>query len=117
MWCGAWVVMLAGLLMAFPGVAAESSLPSVDLGVREVDAGSLALISRHTDADWWALSRVGSEVGTGHPRKTLHVFRSSNAGRSWQEDVEATGAVAGGATPEILRTGRRPTRKSISSSG
>ncbi|WNG50337.1 hypothetical protein F0U60_44060 [Archangium minus] len=52
------MMMLAGLLMALPGAAEDSPLPSVDLGVRELGAWSLSLVSRRTDTDWWCQPRT-----------------------------------------------------------
>ncbi|MFP2926643.1 WD40/YVTN/BNR-like repeat-containing protein [Pyxidicoccus sp. 3LG] len=91
---GAWVVMLAGLLMALPGAAEDSPLPSVDLGVRELELWRLSVVSRRTDDDWWALSPEWSDTQVKAPRGPVRVFRSADAGRSWREAAEQTIAMA-----------------------
>ena len=98
---GAWVVMLAGLLVALPGAAEDSPLPSVDLGVREVGAWELSLISRRTDTDWWVLARERPDYEKWIPNMPFLVFRSADAGRSWREDAEATSAVANALDPRL----------------
>ncbi|WP_158513123.1 YCF48-related protein [Myxococcus hansupus] len=87
------MVMLAEVLFALPGVAEDSPLPSVDLGVREVGTHELVLVSRRTDADWWALATLWPSSKTWPYTNHIQVFRSSDAGRSWNEDAEASGAM------------------------
>jgi photosystem II stability/assembly factor-like uncharacterized protein len=90
---GAWVVMFVGLLAALPGAAKDSPLPSVDLGVRELDVWGLMLVSRRTDTDWWAVASVEPVFDEASARESFRVFRSADAGRSWREDVEVAGAL------------------------
>ncbi|AKQ67837.1 Glycosyl hydrolase, BNR repeat protein [Myxococcus hansupus] len=96
---GVWVSLLAGVLLSLSRAEAASPLPSVDLGVRELDVWSVSLTSRRTDADWWALARMNSDFEKGLLRSPLRVFRSADAGRSWHADVEATAAVENALEP------------------
>ncbi|AGC43399.1 glycosyl hydrolase [Myxococcus stipitatus DSM 14675] len=103
MWTGA----LLGLLMASTVSAEEMPLPSVDLGIREVDAREISVISRRTEEDWWALVVLRADFEKrrdGVPRDEertfpFRIYRSADAGISWREDAAVTEAVVEAVEP------------------
>ncbi|QSQ17532.1 WD40/YVTN/BNR-like repeat-containing protein [Myxococcus landrumensis] len=90
-----------GLLMASSAFAEGLSMPSVDLGVREVEVREISVVSRRTDADWWAVAVLKSDfakrwdAGPGIEEGSLpfRVYRSADSGFSWREDAAVTKAV------------------------